>query len=53
MAVTSVIPARTDSGRSSTDYRAMTIATVLFFMWGFLTCLNDILIPRLKGIFDA
>jgi FHS family L-fucose permease-like MFS transporter len=30
----------------------MTIATVLFFMWGFLTCLNDILIPRLKGIFE-
>jgi MFS transporter, FHS family, L-fucose permease len=30
----------------------MSIATVLFFMWGFLTCLNDILIPHLKGIFD-
>jgi FHS family L-fucose permease-like MFS transporter len=40
------------SGRTTTDYRAMTIATVLFFMWGFLTCLNDILIPRLKGIFE-
>ena len=25
---------------------------MLFFMWGFLTCLNDILIPHLKGIFD-
>jgi len=24
----------------------------LFFMWGFLTCLNDILIPHLKSIFD-
>ncbi|WP_254061332.1 sugar MFS transporter [Granulicella sp. L60] len=36
----------------STDVRAMSIATVLFFMWGFLTCLNDILIPHLKGIFD-
>jgi len=21
-------------------------------MWGFLTCLNDILIPHLKSIFD-
>jgi FHS family L-fucose permease-like MFS transporter len=30
----------------------MSIATMLFFMWGFLTCLNDILIPHLKGIFD-
>jgi FHS family L-fucose permease-like MFS transporter len=36
----------------STDVRAMSIATVLFFMWGFLTCLNDILIPHLKGIFN-
>jgi len=25
---------------------------MLFFMWGFLTCLNDILIPHLKGIFE-
>jgi FHS family L-fucose permease-like MFS transporter len=36
----------------STDVRAMSIATVLFFMWGFLTCLNDILIPHLKSIFS-
>jgi MFS transporter, FHS family, L-fucose permease len=36
----------------STDVRAMSIATVLFFMWGFLTCLNDILIPHLKDIFS-
>src|ERR1700759_878285 len=39
-------------GTGHTDYRAMSIATMLFFMWGFLTCLNDILIPHLKGIFD-
>jgi FHS family L-fucose permease-like MFS transporter len=26
--------------------------TSLFFMWGFITCLNDILIPYLKGAFD-
>ena len=30
----------------------MSIATALFFMWGFLTCLNDILIPHLKSIFE-
>ena len=35
-----------------TDVRAMSIATTLFFMWGFLTSLNDILIPHLKRIFD-
>lgn len=40
------------SGAQKTDIRAMSIATMLFFMWGFLTCLNDILIPHLKGIFD-
>ncbi|HJZ95003.1 MAG TPA: sugar MFS transporter [Candidatus Solibacter sp.] len=30
----------------------MAIVTTLFFMWGFLTCLNDILVPHLKAIFD-
>lgn len=35
-----------------TNYRAMAMVTTLFFMWGFLTCLNDILIPHLKSIFD-
>ncbi|HEV3152075.1 MAG TPA: sugar MFS transporter [Acidobacteriaceae bacterium] len=32
--------------------RALTIVTTLFFMWGFLTALNDTLIPHLKQIFD-
>ena len=36
----------------STNTRAMSIATMLFFMWGFLTCLNDILIPHLRSIFQ-
>jgi FHS family L-fucose permease-like MFS transporter len=30
----------------------LAIVTSLFFMWGFLTCLNDILVPHLKSIFD-
>jgi fucose permease len=30
----------------------LTIITFLFFMWGFLTCLNDILIPHLKAVFS-
>lgn len=25
--------------------------TILYFMWGFITCLNDILIPHFKAIF--
>jgi len=34
------------------NYRAMAMVTTLFFMWGFLTALNDILIPHLKSIFE-
>ncbi len=30
----------------------LTALTSLFFMWGFLTCLNDILIPHLKNVFE-
>ncbi|MEW6003738.1 MAG: L-fucose:H+ symporter permease [Stygiobacter sp.] len=30
---------------------ALTVLTSLFFMWGFITCLNDILIPHLKAVF--
>src|SRR5215510_5679754 len=32
--------------------RPLAIVTTLFFMWGFLTCLNDILVPHLRSIFD-
>jgi FHS family L-fucose permease-like MFS transporter len=28
------------------------VITGLFFMWGFMTCMNDILIPYLKNIFE-
>ncbi len=30
----------------------LTVLTSLFFMWGFLTCLNDILIPHLQNVFE-
>jgi MFS transporter, FHS family, L-fucose permease len=36
----------------STNTSAMAMVTTLFFMWGFLTSLNDILIPHLKSIFS-
>jgi FHS family L-fucose permease-like MFS transporter len=32
--------------------RPMAVVTTLFFMWGFITCLNDILVPHLKSLFD-
>src|ERR1051325_1756808 len=31
---------------------SLVVLISLFFMWGFITCLNDILIPYLKGVFD-
>ena len=31
---------------------ALIVVTGLFFMWGFITCMNDILIPFLKKMFD-
>ncbi len=40
------------AGPTSTNSGAMAMVTTLFFMWGFVTCLNDILIPHLKAIFD-
>ena len=30
---------------------SLAILTSLFFIWGFITCLNDILIPHLKSVF--
>lgn len=39
--------------QQNTNYRfALTALTTLFFMWGFITCLNDILIPYLRLLFD-
>jgi len=41
------------SENSSQNYNfALISLTSLFFMWGFITCLNDILIPHLKNVFD-
>lgn len=31
---------------------ALAMVTVLFFFWGFVTVLNDILVPHLKSVFD-
>ncbi len=46
-------PAQEQTANGSGSYRFALIAlTSLFFMWGFITCLNDILIPYLKGAFD-
>jgi MFS transporter, FHS family, L-fucose permease len=41
------------ANNNKTNYGpALIVLTSLFFMWGFITCLNDILIPHLKAVFD-
>jgi len=47
---TSASVAQADSGQNYNF--ALTSLTFLFFIWGFITCLNDILIPHLKNVFD-
>jgi len=43
---------QTDSSGNGQTYRGpFAIMTVLFFMWGFMTVFNDILIPRFKEAF--
>lgn len=42
-------PTTADTGRSHFAFLAM---TSLFFIWGFVTALNDILIPHLKAAFE-
>jgi MFS transporter, FHS family, L-fucose permease len=37
---------------SASTRAALVVVTSLFFMWGFVTALNDVLIPHLKSIFD-
>ncbi len=53
---TMTAPVDTDGvrdARDATGYtRAMVFLTVIFFMWGLITSLNDILIPHLKSVFD-
>jgi len=40
-------------GNDAPRYTApLAVLTTLFFMWGFLTCLNDIIIPHLKAVFE-
>ena len=53
MAGTTETTADIASGESTKGYKsAFVILTMLFFMWGFITCLNDILIPYLKAVFE-
>ena len=53
--MTNITPSSNDllTGSEKNPYfGSLTILTSLFFIWGFITCLNDILIPHLKSIFE-
>jgi len=53
MASTPVNTSNVHAGGTVSNYRGpLYLLTTLFFMWGFITCLNDILIPHLKALFD-
>jgi len=48
-------PLPSDAGLSAPAVNtrmALSVVATIFFMWGFLTCLNDILIPHLKAVFE-
>lgn len=38
--------------KSTTSFALIALVVALFFIWGGLTSLNDILIPKLKGLFQ-
>ncbi|MGC9342991.1 MAG: sugar MFS transporter [Bacteroidales bacterium] len=50
---TSIQSTKTVNTNGNKNYRsAFVVMTTLFFMWGFITCMNDILIPFLKKAFE-
>jgi len=45
-------PASADRATTYKYGLALTVLSVVFFMWGFATVLNDILVPHLKAVFE-
>ena len=45
---TKILP---ESSDKTPYFGSLALLTSLFFIWGFITCLNDILIPHLKSVF--
>ena len=45
------VPVTATSNATATNTGPLVIVTILFFMWGLLTSLNDVLIPHLKAIY--
>jgi MFS transporter, FHS family, L-fucose permease len=52
MAITSAkSPDNLGAGPVSSNLAALSVVTTLFFIWGFVTALNDVLVPHFKAIF--
>ena len=53
MAIISAKPPANSSaaGPVSSTLAALSVVTTLFFIWGFVTALNDVLVPHFKAIF--
>src|SRR5215470_9244751 len=49
---TNSIPSVEEQSQTRFYASALAMVTVLFFFWGFVTVLNDILVPHLKAIFE-
>ena len=46
-------PSSSKATRTQGSYRsALAMVTTLFFFWGFVTVLNDVLVPHLKSVFE-
>ena len=48
---TPTVPSAATDGERNAHTGALFIVTILFFMWGLITSLNDVLIPHLKSIY--
>jgi FHS family L-fucose permease-like MFS transporter len=46
-------PNRSDTGSGARSYRpALTLLATLFFMWGFISVINNTLLPHLRSVFE-
>ncbi|HEX4403734.1 MAG TPA: L-fucose:H+ symporter permease [Polyangia bacterium] len=50
--VAAPVSTSSSAGTNASYLAPLSVLTSLFFMWGFLTCLNDIIIPHLKSVFE-
>ena len=48
----SSLPASQAAGITDTQKSALTLLASLFFMWGFITVINNTLLPHLRSVFD-